>query len=94
MIKFTLDEISKHNKPNDMWIILKDCVYDISNFKHPGGDIIKGVVGQDATSIFITTHQNDLKIFDNIKKGLFKGIKFVGKIHKKDVNKNIFDKNY
>ena len=37
--QFTYDEVKKHNKENDAWIIHKESVYDISNFieNHPGG---------------------------------------------------------
>lgn len=37
--KFTYEEISKHNKKNDVWVTYKNSVYNISNFidSHPGG---------------------------------------------------------
>lgn len=32
-------DVSAHNKPNDLWIIVDDDVYDLSQFQeeHPGG---------------------------------------------------------
>jgi cytochrome b involved in lipid metabolism len=46
------DEVRKHNKPNDMWIVVNDNVYDVTQFKktHPGGHrILEFFAGQDAT---------------------------------------------
>jgi len=52
--KFTKEDVAKHNKKNDCWIIVKNKVYDITKFiedeSHPGGEYIllsKG--GEDAT---------------------------------------------
>jgi cytochrome b involved in lipid metabolism len=30
--KFTYNEVGKHNKPTDCWIIIGDHVYDASNY--------------------------------------------------------------
>ena len=37
--KFTYEEVKKHNKEGDVWVIHKDNVYDVSKFieNHPGG---------------------------------------------------------
>lgn len=35
-----LDEIAEHNLPNDLWLLINNKVYDVSNFKHPGIQII------------------------------------------------------
>jgi len=46
---FTYDEVKKHNKENDAWIIHKNNVYDVSKFidNHPGGkDKIMLAVGK------------------------------------------------
>ncbi|CAH8574489.1 unnamed protein product [Schistosoma turkestanicum] len=39
---FTLEEIRKHNKPNDLWIVIHDKVYDLTKFasEHPGGETV------------------------------------------------------
>lgn len=42
-----------NKKPN---IIIGDYSYDITNFNHPGGNVIKYVVGQDATNAFEEFH--------------------------------------
>ena len=51
---YTTGEVEKHNSKGDMWVIINDSVYDVSNFdKHPGGqDIFLDHAGQDATERF------------------------------------------
>lgn len=49
---FTWDEIKKHTKRNDKWIVINGHVYDITTWqkRHPGGArIISHFSGQDAT---------------------------------------------
>lgn len=49
---FKWQEIQKHNKVGDCWIVLNNSVYDVSNFmkRHPGGErIIELYAGQYAT---------------------------------------------
>lgn len=31
-----LEEIAEHNQPKDLWLLINNKVYDVSNFKHPG----------------------------------------------------------
>ena len=37
--RYTYEEVKKHNRPGDVWVIRKDDVYDVSKFveSHPGG---------------------------------------------------------
>lgn len=52
---YTLEEIKKHNKKTDCWIIIDDNVLDVTKFleKHPAGvDIIVQNSGQDVTEYF------------------------------------------
>ncbi|CAH8651903.1 unnamed protein product [Heterobilharzia americana] len=39
---FTLAEVRKHNKSDDLWIIIHDKVYDLTKFvsEHPGGETV------------------------------------------------------
>ena len=49
---FTMDEVRRHAKPDDAWLVVDDVVYDISNFwkKHPGGQhVIMAFAGMDAS---------------------------------------------
>jgi len=56
---FTMAEVSKHNTEEDCWIIVKDRVYDVSEYLelHPGGiDSITINAGHDATEDFVAIH--------------------------------------
>ena len=52
--KFTkLEEIAEHSKPGDLWLLIHNKVYDVSNFKHPGGnEILLQNAAMDATTQF------------------------------------------
>jgi len=55
-----LEEIKRHNKNHDAWIILRGRVYNIGPYLpyHPGGiEICKHVLGKDATSMFDKYHR-------------------------------------
>ena len=48
-------EVELHNKDDDVWVIYKDKVYDLSKFydTHPGGpDSILEHAGKDSTAPF------------------------------------------
>lgn len=54
---YSSNEVSKHNTPNDCWIIISNKVYDVAKFLdiHPGGaDVIIPYCGKDATQAFDT----------------------------------------
>ena len=50
--EFTEDEVAKHNKRDDLWIIVKGKVYDVTSYLpvHQGGDSILKFAGKDATA--------------------------------------------
>ncbi|XP_076088717.1 acyl-CoA 6-desaturase-like isoform X4 [Mytilus galloprovincialis] len=59
---YTWDEIAKHDKREDRWMVIQGEVYNITNWarKHPGGTkVISHYSGQDATDAFTAFH-NDL----------------------------------
>ncbi len=50
---YSLTQVAEHNSMDDAWIILNNCVYDISDFleeesNHPGGfSLIVEYLGKD-----------------------------------------------
>ena len=51
----TMEEVSKHNQTDDMWIVLHGKVYDVTKFleDHPGGrDIMIENAGMDVKNQF------------------------------------------
>ncbi len=52
---YSRGEVAQHNKDDDLWIIIDEYVYDVTewlNF-HPGGrDILIFLAGKDATEHF------------------------------------------
>ncbi|CAO3627949.1 unnamed protein product [Cunninghamella blakesleeana] len=63
MKTISLDEVAKHNKKGDLWLIIHGKVYDLTNFlpDHPGGQkILLKYGGKDATSAFDPIHPPDI----------------------------------
>ena len=63
LVKKAMQEIEKHNKENDCWVILYDKVYDLTEFinEHPGGkDSIMLYAGKDATEAFDLIHDESV----------------------------------
>ncbi|OQE43153.1 hypothetical protein PENCOP_c003G01048 [Penicillium coprophilum] len=59
---YTLEEVQRHNKPDDVWIVLHNKVYDVTKYleDHPGGSaILIEVAGTDATEAFEETGHSD-----------------------------------
>merc|ERR1712100_346671 len=53
--KYTYEEVSKHNTPDDLWMVINGKVVDVSKYvdDHPGGDeVLLEMAGQDATEAF------------------------------------------
>ncbi|KAL6045500.1 Protein-L-isoaspartate(D-aspartate) O-methyltransferase [Balamuthia mandrillaris] len=62
--KYTMEEVSKHNKRNDCWMVIYGKVYDFTRFidEHPGGDIVLEGAGTEATELFEdVAHSQDAK---------------------------------
>ena len=48
-----LNEIFEHNTKESCWLLIENKVYDVTEFKHPGGkQILLQNAGQDATTQF------------------------------------------
>ncbi|KAJ5825925.1 Cytochrome b5 [Penicillium riverlandense] len=59
---YTLEEVQRHNKPDDVWIVLHNKVYEVTKYleDHPGGNaILIEVAGTDATEAFEETGHSD-----------------------------------
>ncbi|KIP05009.1 hypothetical protein PHLGIDRAFT_92667 [Phlebiopsis gigantea 11061_1 CR5-6] len=62
---FTREQVEKHSKPDDLWIIIDAKVYDVSRFKdmHPGGIAVlldEDIPGQDVTEAFYGLHLHEV----------------------------------
>lgn len=63
MATFTRDEVKKHCKPDDAWIVVDGDVYDVTKFAklHPGGaGLLFDYAGEDATEDFFGLHRQDI----------------------------------
>ncbi|KAL2635526.1 hypothetical protein R1flu_007005 [Riccia fluitans] len=56
--KYTLQDVSKHNTPEDCWLVIWGKVYDVTSWVkvHPGGSLIYVKAGQDSTQLFDSYH--------------------------------------
>ncbi|PFH52071.1 hypothetical protein AMATHDRAFT_57895 [Amanita thiersii Skay4041] len=57
--EFTIEEVSKHNKKGDVWVVIDGQVLDVTKFlpDHPGGEkAIMLYAGRDATEEFNMLH--------------------------------------
>ena len=57
--EFSMDEVQKHNKKDDLWIVIKGCVMDLTNWlnEHPGGpQALFSHMGKDASEGLSTKH--------------------------------------
>jgi L-lactate dehydrogenase (cytochrome) len=57
--KISVEELGKHNRPSDAWILINDQIWDVSKFAptHPGGaEIILTYAGQDASKAYNEVH--------------------------------------
>lgn len=55
ILRVTMDEVAKHNKEEDAWVVIRGKVFNITPYLdfHPGGrdEIMRGA-GKDATQLF------------------------------------------
>ena len=73
--KYNLQKVAEHNNRNDCWTVIRDKVYDITNFipKHEGGEIITQLCGIDGTETFNKQHSGQSKPMRVLQK-LFMGL--------------------
>ena len=76
--EFTIEEVKKHNKETDLWIVWRGKVLDLTKFvnEHPGGvDVLMETAGGDATQGFEDIgHSSDaIKLAEDHAIGTLKG---------------------
>lgn len=77
---YLLSQIALHDKPNDLWMVVYNKVYDITSFAgdHPGGvEVLFDCGGVDATAAFedVAHSENALNMLEPY---------YVGELHKLD----------
>eukprot|EP00973_Karenia_brevis_P074949 10414579-Karenia_brevis.AAC.1 len=58
-----MEEVAKHNKKGDCWVVVDGQVLNVNNFlsQHPGGELaILTFAGKDATEEFNMIHPPDV----------------------------------
>ncbi|KAL2137978.1 hypothetical protein VTI28DRAFT_7748 [Corynascus sepedonium] len=61
--EFTMEEVAKHNKKDDLWVVVKGVVLDLTNWldDHPGGpQALLNFMGRDATEEFEMLHDDEV----------------------------------
>jgi flavocytochrome c len=61
--EYTLEEVAKHNTKEDLWVVVKGVVMDLSDWldEHPGGpQAIMNFMGRDATEEFEMLHDDEV----------------------------------
>ena len=71
----TMDELARHNTPEDCWVAIHGFVYDLTDFaeEHPAGfESIQRLGGQDGTLAFASVHSKGMMDdFEDEKIGIF-----------------------
>ncbi|GMM46884.1 Cyb5 protein [Pichia kluyveri] len=71
---YTFEQVQEHKSRDDIWIIYKNKVYDVTNYldEHPGGEeVILDCAGDDATDAFDDIGHSDDAV--EMLNGLFIG---------------------
>mmetsp|Transcript_6624 Transcript_6624/g.11671 ORF Transcript_6624/g.11671 Transcript_6624/m.11671 type:complete len:516 (+) Transcript_6624:100-1647(+) len=73
--ELSLSEVAKHNKEDDMWIVIDGGVYDVTSFSnfHPGSKgVLVRVAGTDCTDEFYGLHKQ--AVLDKYRSKLLVGV--------------------
>ncbi|HUR81957.1 MAG TPA: fatty acid desaturase [Thermoanaerobaculia bacterium] len=62
LTSYEWEEIGRHNQRGDCWIVIDGIVYDVTPWidRHPGGDVICTMAGQDVSALFHSSHFKDV----------------------------------
>ncbi|KAN0023492.1 hypothetical protein ACTFIU_001768 [Dictyostelium citrinum] len=87
---YSLEQVLQHQKSDDFWMILDNCIYDVTKWidKHPGGDTILSGLDKDCAFYFEIYHRTD-ESFRKLNKF------FIGYLNQEDlknVPKRYYDK--
>ncbi|POS85004.1 putative fumarate reductase protein, partial [Erysiphe pulchra] len=61
--QYSMEEVSKHNTKEDLWVVVKGVVMDVSNWleEHPGGpQALMNFMGKDASEEFSMLHDDEV----------------------------------
>jgi cytochrome b involved in lipid metabolism len=61
--EYSMEEVAKHNKKEDLWVVVKGIVMDVTNWldEHPGGpQALMNFMGRDATEEFEMLHDDEV----------------------------------
>lgn len=61
--EFSMEEVAKHNTKEDLWVVVKGVVMDVSDWldEHPGGpQALMNFMGRDATEEFEMLHDDEV----------------------------------
>lgn len=61
--EYSMDEVAKHNTKEDLWVVVKGVVLDVSDWldEHPGGpQALMNFMGRDATEEFEMLHDDEV----------------------------------
>ncbi|GIW67663.1 MAG: hypothetical protein KatS3mg096_531 [Candidatus Parcubacteria bacterium] len=68
---YTLEEVSQNNSKESCWTVIRDRVYDLTEWidKHPGGeDKVLSICGKDGTQVFERKHGGQEKPEEALKR--------------------------
>ena len=90
---YSREEVAKHNKDGDLWLVIRGGVYDVSKWilKHPGGfKVIQCLAGKDCSEAFRTFHKESIyrTILPAFQIGQIKELENGGTIEETEISKD------
>ena len=100
--KYTIEEVESHNTSSDLWTIMDNNVYDITNFvgSHPGGSIIVQAGGKRIDEVWdsygYSWHKNSSSVMNTLESYKIGTLieSFVGESVYDNLSKNRLDFNF